>query len=194
VSFYTGTQAELLYSLTSPVTKNTYTTQAVLSALAAQPKAAVPGGFFAAVPNGVGRGLLLKAAGTAATTSAATLAVAVGWDSTPGTLGTSLGTVWPALAPTAAVTVQWDLESLITCTAVGGSTGVTLAHTWTFSMTTVASGTTTTTTDLMVNKGFASTAGLGNEGTNYVELLGTWSASAAGNTTTLQQMLLFGLN
>jgi hypothetical protein len=30
--------------------------------------------------------------------------------------------------------------------------------------------------------------------TQYVELFGTWSASAAGNTTTLQQMVLWGLN
>ena len=29
---------------------------------------------------------------------------------------------------------------------------------------------------------------------NYIELFGTWSASAAGNTTTVQQMLLWGLN
>jgi hypothetical protein len=28
----------------------------------------------------------------------------------------------------------------------------------------------------------------------YIELFGTWSASAAGNTTTLQQMFLWGLN
>ena len=30
--------------------------------------------------------------------------------------------------------------------------------------------------------------------TNYIELHGTWSASAAGNTTTVQQMFLWGLN
>ena len=29
---------------------------------------------------------------------------------------------------------------------------------------------------------------------NYVEVFGTWNASAAGNTTTVQQMFLWGLN
>ena len=29
---------------------------------------------------------------------------------------------------------------------------------------------------------------------NYIELFGTWSASASGNTTTLQQEFLLGLN
>src|SRR5690349_9501121 len=106
MSFYTGTQCELLYSLNAAVTKNTYTTQAVFSAAAAQPKAVVPAGFFSSNPNGVGRALLLKAAGTIATTSAATFAGALGWDQTAGTVGTSLGTFFPALAPTAAVTCQ----------------------------------------------------------------------------------------
>lgn len=191
MSFYTGTQTELLYSLTTPVTKNTYTTQAVMSALVAQPKAAVPAGYFGA--DGVHKGLLLKATGTAATTSAATLAVAVGWDATAGTVGTSLGTVFPALAPTAAVTVQWDLESLIICTAVGGSTGLTLAHSSAFRMSTVATGSVANAANV-ISMNFTSTTGLNAEVQNYIELLGTWSASAAGNTTTLQQMLLFGLN
>ena len=193
MSFYTGTQSELLYSLTSTVTKNTYTSQAVMSALAAQPKAVVPAGYFSAVPNGVGRSLLLKAAGTAATTSAATLAVAVGWDATAGTVGTSLGTVFPATAPTAAVTVQWDLESIIVCTAVGGSSGLTLAHSSCFRMSIVASGGAATNSPIS-EFAFTSTSGLNAEVQNFVELLGTWSASAAGNTTTLQQMLLLGLN
>jgi len=30
--------------------------------------------------------------------------------------------------------------------------------------------------------------------TQYVEILGTWSVSASGNTTTMQQEFLWGLN
>jgi hypothetical protein len=45
------------------------------------------------------------------------------------------------------------------------------------------------------SSGFSgSIASLDPRVTQYVELFGTWSVSAAGNTTTLQQMLLWGLN
>jgi hypothetical protein len=36
--------------------------------------------------------------------------------------------------------------------------------------------------------------GINAEVDAYIELWGTWSASASGNTTTVQQMLLWGLN
>ena len=52
MSGITGTQCELLYSLAAPVTKNTYTTQACMSALAASAAVArIPGGFFQESPD-----------------------------------------------------------------------------------------------------------------------------------------------
>ncbi len=191
MSFYTGTQCELLYSLPAAVTKNTYTTQAILSATSAASRAIVPGGFFSSVPNGVGRVLYLKAQGTVATTSAATLQMVLLWDPTPGTIGTTLATPWPTLAPTAAVTCCWDLEAWITAQAVGGA-GLTLQTNGRLWMSVVASGTLSTANQsIMFN---SNTTGLNSEAQAAIELAGTWSASAAGNTTTLQQMQLFGLN
>src|SRR5260370_36329825 len=119
MSFYSGIPSELLYALPAPVTKNTYTTQAVFSAPVTQAAAVVPPNFFSGNPNGIGRTLRLTASGTIATTAAATFNFVLGWDPTPGTLGATLATPWPALAPTAAVTCPWWLDLLIPAQAVG---------------------------------------------------------------------------
>ena len=121
----TGTQCELLYSLAAPVTKNTYTTQACMSALAAS--AAVSDlreGSSRKTRNPLGRTLLLSAAGTIATTSAATLSPAIALDTTAGTALNPV-TIYSTVAPTAAVTAQWDLQAIITCQAFGETAGMT---------------------------------------------------------------------
>src|SRR5258708_2591306 len=115
MSFYSGIPSELLYAQGAPVTKNSYTTQAVFSAnpTSGGAVAIVPANFFSGNPNGVGRTLLLEASGTIATTAAATFNFVVGWDPTINTLGTTLCTPWPTLAPTAATTCVWWLHLLI---------------------------------------------------------------------------------
>jgi hypothetical protein len=195
MSFYTGTQSELLYSLNAAVTKNTYTTEAAFSGvLGTNSLCKVPAGYFGMDnPNPVGRSLYLVAFGTVATTSAATLAVALGFDPTAGTKNQGIA-VAGALAPTAAVTCPWKLEACYTCTAWTDST-MTLQVNGTWRVETVASGGVPTTT--AQESGFSGThsgATADPRVVNYIELFGTWSASAAGNTTTLQQMLLWGLN
>jgi hypothetical protein len=193
MSFLTGTQAELLYSLPAAVTKNTYTAQACMSALAASaPVATIPAGFFGSVPNGVGRSLYLKAMGTIANTAAATFSPAIALDTTAGTALNPI-TIYSAVAPTAAITTLWELEAWITCQAVGTTAGMTLQVNGKWSQSAVATG-------------GAIGAGLGTAWFNqnltalasnvpyFAELFGTWSASSASNSTVLQQMLLFGLN
>jgi peptidoglycan hydrolase-like protein with peptidoglycan-binding domain len=193
VSFLTGTQAELLYTLPAAVTKNTYTTEAVFSALAATaPLPTIPGGYFGSVPNGVGRGLYLHAEGTIATTSAATFAVNLGLDSVAGTKANAVA-VMAATAPVAAITAPWHLDVYYTCQAVGTTGGMTLQVNGQWYMCGSASGGAAVATGLSV--GFAGTlTGLLDTTQYYIELFGTWSASAAGNTTTLHQLMLFGLN
>ena len=192
MSFYTGTQAELLYALPAAVTKNTFTTQAVISVPTAStlPHCIVPTNYFGAVPNGVGRSLYLKAAGTIATTSAATFTGVLGWDTTQNTLANSV-TYWPILAPTAATTCVWDLEVWYTAQQVG-SAGLTLQLNGNYRTSVVASGTLSTAGQLVAFQ--TSLTGISAESAAYIELWGTWSASAAGNTTTINQMQLFGLN
>src|ERR1700743_3574583 len=103
MSFLSGTQAELLYSLAAPVTKNTYTTAATigpLGASAAVPK--IPGGYFTENPNPLGRCLYLQAFGSIANTAAATFAPELALNTVAGTIGTpSPISIYSATAPTA---------------------------------------------------------------------------------------------
>ncbi len=193
MSFVTGTQAELLYTLTTAITKNTYTAEAAFSGvLGTNTVCYLPAGWLLNdSPNPVGRALHLEAYGTTATTSAATLAVALGMDPTAGTKNQGI-TVAGALAPTAAITVPWRFDAWYTCTAFLTSTA-TFQVNGTWRVESVASGGVPTTTAQVV--GFSGThTGIDPRVTNYIELFGTWSASASGNTTTVQQMFLWGLN
>jgi len=193
VSATTGTQTELLYVMPAAITKNTYTTIAAFSGVAGtNTVCSIPGGWFINEnPNPVGRVLMLEAMGTVATTSAATFAVNLNVNPT---LATSTGNVAVAgaLAPTAAITCPFHLKAYILCTAFATST-MTLQINGIWKVESIASGGVPTTTSQ--ESGFSgSIASLDPRVTQYVELFGTWSASAAGNTTTLQQMLLWGLN
>lgn len=193
MSATTGTQAEVLYVMPAAITKNTYTTIAAFSGVAGTNTiCSIPAGLFMnESPNPVGRTLRLEAYGTIATTSAATFAVNLNINPT---VATSTGNVAVAgaLAPTAAVTCPFALRCYITCSAFATST-MTLQINGQWRVESVASGGVPTTG--AQSSGFSgSIASLDPRVTQYVELFGTWSASAAGNTTTLQQMVLEGLN
>lgn len=195
MSFITGTQVEQLYSLPAAITKNTYTTEAAFSGvLATNTVCKLPAGYFSNNnPSPVGRSLYLLAKGTVATTSAATLAVNLGFDPTAGTKANSVG-VMTATAPVAAVTAPFTLEAWYTCTAFVTSQ-MTLQVNGRWVMEGSATGGVAVATSLA--SGFAASisgATMDPRVDNYLELFGTWSVSAAGNTTTLQQMFLFGLN
>lgn len=194
MSFYTGTQAELLYTLPAAVTKNTYTTQAILSAPAATaPVAQIPGGYFMNPPAfGPGKALYLKAWGTIANTAAATFSPAFGVDPTPGTIANAT-TIAAAYAPTAATTTVWNLEVWITARAVGQSGGMTLQVDGRWTNEATASAAAPAATGLS-SSFTASITGLQGQLAYALELLGTWSASSASNTTTLNQMFVLGLN
>lgn len=191
MSFITATQTELLYALTAPVTANTYTTQRVISAPNTATRCLIPAQFFSY--NGVGKSLLVKGAGTIGATSGTNNFTAVlGWDTTPGTLGTSLVTMANAVTVTASVTgAAFNFEAMITCQAVS-STALTLQVDGFFYIATVAAGTVSSATQEIFFD--ANVATLNSEASAAVELLGTWSASNAANTTTLKQFLVFGLN
>jgi hypothetical protein len=193
MSFTTGTSAELLYTLPAAVTKNTYTTQAAFTGvLGTNTVCKIPAGWLINTnPNPVGRALYLKVMGTTATTSAATLAVALGLDPTAGTINQSI-TVAGALAPTAAVTCPFTLDAWYTAT-VFTTSQATYQVNGTWRVESVASGGVPTTSAQCC--AFTGThANVDPRVDLYVELFGTWSASASGNTTTVQQMFLWGLN
>ncbi len=193
MSFSTGTQVELLYVMPAAVTKNTYTSIAAITGVAGtNTVCSIPGGWLInESPNPVGRALLLEIFGTIATTSAATFAANLNINPLLATSGGNVA-VAGALAPTAAVTCPFTLKAYILCSAFATSTA-TYQINGTWRVESVASGGVPTTSPQCC--GFSgSIAGLDQRVTQYVELFGTWSASAAGNTTTVQQMLLWGLN
>ena len=193
MSFVTGTQTELLYSLSSAITKNTYTTQAAFTGvLATNTVCSIPAGWLLNDnPNPVGRALSLEVWGTIANTTAATFANALNVNPTAGAATGNI-VANAAYTPTASLTAPWMLFARMTCTAFATST-FTLQVNGFVRYESVATGGAPTTT--AQESGFTGTfTGLDPRVTQYVELFGTWSASAAGNTTTVQQMFLFGLN
>ena len=193
MSFITGTQAELLYTLSSAITKNTYTTQAAYTGvLGTNTLCSIDAGFFRGTdPNPVGRALALEAWGTIANTAAATFANALNVNPTAGTATGNI-VMNAAYTPTASVTAPWYVQARMTCTAFATST-FTLQVNGVIRYESVASGGAPTTT--AQESGFSGTfTGLDPRVQQYVELFGTWSASSASNTTTVQQMFLWGLN
>jgi hypothetical protein len=193
MSFITGTQAELLYALAAPVTKNTYTTEAAFSGVVGtNTVCTLDGGYFRNDnPNPVGRSLYLVASGTIANTAAATFAVNLGLDTAAGTKANSTG-IYAASAPTASVTSTWMLEAWYTCTAFATST-MSLQVNGRWTQEAIASGGVLGSGQLSASFNGLLT-GVNPRADLYIELFGTWNASSASNTTTLQEMFLFGLN
>jgi hypothetical protein len=196
MSFYTGTSAEVLFTLGAAVTKNTYTTQACIGPLlSTAPVPTIPAGYFTTSPNGVGRPLLLTAFGTIANAAtAATFSPAFAIDVTANTALAPV-TIYTTTAPTASTTCQWEMEAWITCQAVGGITGsLTLQVNGHWRQSILASGGAPSTAALEAQFAATISSGISANVALFPELFGTWSASSASATTTIQQMFLFGLN
>ncbi len=192
MSYIFGTNVECLYNLRAAVTKNTYTTAAPITAQTAsavQPVARIPASFWG--DDAVHKGIHIYAAGTVATTSAATFIGQACLNTTAGTLlaGGSF-TYWPILAVTAAVTCLWELDVRYTCTQ--GGAAAQLQVNADFRQSIVASGTLSTAPQNVKTQTLLTA--LNTQADMFAELFGTWSASAAGNTTTVQQYQIFGLN
>jgi hypothetical protein len=189
----TGLQTELLYSLATPVTKNTYTTQALIGPVAASaPVPHIAGGFFSDEPNPLGRSLYLQAFGLIGTTTGPpTFWPELGLDTTPGTLANGIP-IYASISQTASVIAQWNMQAWITCQAFG-ETAMTLQVNGTWSQATVATGGAANAGALSSQFGATITA-LVPSTTYYIELFGTWGTSNVLNTTTIQQMTLWGLN
>lgn len=193
MSGITGTQVELLYTMPAAITKNTYTTEAAFTGVAGTnviPK--IPAGYFGDDnPNPVGRSLYWQGWGVIANTAAATFAVNMGLDTAPGTKANAIA-VMAATAPVASVTAPLHFEAWFTCQAYATTT-MTLQVNGNWGSSGGNSG------GAAVASGIASQfratiTGLSPTADLFLELFGTWSASNAANTTTIDQMFLWGLN
>jgi hypothetical protein len=195
MSFYTGTQAEVLYSLPSPITNTAFTTQRVVSAPAATaPVATIPAGYFGSVPNGVGRAILIRGFGTLANqATAATLAPVLALDAAAGTL-LAAGTIFtlPAITPTASTVVPFEFEIYVTANAVGATGGTTLQANGMWRHSIAATSTTAVATNLASHVAVSLTTL--SAGAQLIPEL--WCTCSASGTTAivLQQFLVLGLN
>jgi hypothetical protein len=191
MSGITGTQVEQLYSLPAAITKNTYTTEAAFTGVAGtNTLCTLPGNWLLNdVPNPVGRTLKLEVEGTIGQTASATFAVNLGHDTAAGTKVNSLA-VMAATTPPLAGTAPFHFYAYYTVTAFATTTfSVQVNGRWI--MESVASGGVASASSLAV--GFQGLiTGLVPTTTYFIELFGTWSASSASNTTTINQMNLFG--
>lgn len=145
--------------------------------------------------NGVGRSFFVKAGGFFTTSSTAmTQTIALGLDTTAGTLGVTLGATG-AFTPIASITSGiWELEWMGTCTASGqsgtiqgfgnlmwgpGNNASTGANQQTFMIGAPQSPLTINTV---------------NPATTYLEMFSHWSLTTGAPTITCSNYLVFGLN
>lgn len=204
MSFLTGTQAELLYSMPASGSAVTAAVITVMSgSTAANPAYALPANYFS-VQSGTtpGKALLLKGGGSWATATAArTTAFTVGLDTTAGTLGITLAKTGTLTTVVQATAAAFDFEVLVTMTAqgVGATAGTLNAVGWVEYgvANNAATGTFGTYSSNNASRfmiGTPQTAVTFNTLTSYyLEVFNTWDATTNAPTTTLTNFYVFGL-
>jgi len=194
MSGYTGSQFECFYSLPAAITKNTWTTQAVISApgTTAVPRCLIPAGYF----ENIGKSIHFEANGVLqATATSVTFTPAIGMDVVGGTIGgtggatlVTLGAYATALATT---NLPFTIEGDIVATAVGGSAAspqTILELDGEMDVSSVASG---TFSSARLASMFSATATVSNEINLFLELFAACSVSASGNQIILRQFKVY---
>jgi hypothetical protein len=208
VSFYTGTQCELLYAMpASGVAVTAVAATTASGTTAANPAYALPLGFFNQQSGGgAGKSLLIKGGGWWSTpTAARTLIFQVGLNSTvnTGAIALPLGKTGNIVTVvTASASAIWNFEVMVTCTAPGqaGTAGSLNAFGWVeYGIgNNAAAGTVGTYTSNNASRfliGTAQTAIAPIPTTQYyVECSNQWDATTNAPTITLTNFMIFGLN
>lgn len=209
MSFYTGTQCELLYAMPGSGTAVTGTvaTAQLLSPAATDTHAPfqLPAGFFNFMSGTtLGKSLLIKGGGNFTTSSTAnTLTWTFALDTTLGTLLNKVAGTG-AITPVASITNgAWDFELIVTATQVGAGTSATSlnavghlnmgqannAVTANFT----GSGSSQGANNVMI--GAPQTAVAVNYNLAYfLDVYASWSGTVGGPTLTMTNLLVFGLN
>lgn len=206
MSFYTGTQMELLYCMPATATAVTAAAQTVLTGTptATNPAYQLPAFFFPSGQGGIGKHLRVTAAGffSTGTITSLTYALALTFDTTAGTHNAS-----GDIAKTGAVPVNttpamtsitngaWYLDCLITCQAVGSTgNGLTLNAAGTLDIGPANNAATSVGLTVMVGSPNASITGLNNATAYFPELWWTWSVTTGAPTITCSQFNIYGCN
>jgi len=188
-----GTYPELLYSMpASGAALANSASRALLStassAVTSEPFR-IPPSFWDPARNG-GQAFMAELGGFISTTGTPTFQFQAALDTTQGTYGTTL-------AATGAFTTASGLASAaftarFRCsTQQLGATGL-LSVTGEFNIGAAANGATAAAATYML--GTSTLVAVNTTVDNYLEIWGTWGTAAAGNTVTLQQLFVYGLN
>ena len=197
MSFVTGTQAELLYSMPASGSAVSGTVTTGTAALigggsgANLPAYQLPAYFFGDT-YGVAKSMLIQGGGTFVTEGTTqTGKLALYLDTTIGTPGTLLMSTG-AFDPTASVAQgTFMFEALITCTAVGTAGTLNACGRLYWGNSASNTGTVAGAIYLM---GTAGTVAFSNATAYYLEPFFSWGATSTGQTITLTNYLIWGLN
>jgi hypothetical protein len=206
VSFYTGTQCELLYAMpaSAPAVTNTATTGILSANSTTILPYQLPAAYFTQQSGtGTGKSLLLKGGGFFTVGAAAdTLTMAIYMDTTGGTQLTIMAQSG-AITPVVSITNGcFEFEVLVTCSALGSGANSKLnavghifwgpgnnaaAPTFASNGATSAAGVT------MIG---APQTGVTITNTNayYIDVYAWWSATTNSPSLTMSNFLIFGLN
>ena len=206
MSFYTGTQCELLYAMpaAAPSVSATATTSILSANSTTLLPYQLPAAFFTQQSGGgVGKSLLIKGGGFFTLGATAdTVTIALYMDTTAGTQLTLMAQSG-AITPVVSITNGcWEFEILVTCAALGSGANSKLnavghifwgpgnnaaAPTFASNGQTSAAGVT------MIG---APQTGVTITNTNayYLDLYAWWSATTNSPTITLTNYMIFGLN
>jgi hypothetical protein len=208
MSFYTGTQCELLYAMPASGVAVTAAAATVMSGTtAANPPYALPLGFFnQQSAGGAGKSLLIKGGGWWSTpTAARTTTFRIGLNSTAGTgtmpilFGTT-GTLTTVITTSASAIFNFEVIATATSPGFGATAAAVNAFGWVeYGIgNNAATGTFGTYSSNNASRfliGTAQTAVAPVPSTQYyVECSNAWDATTNAPTITLTNFLIFGLN
>lgn len=212
MSFYTGTQCELLYAMPgsgSAVTGTTATTQLLTQNSTTAPGLPyqLPANFFTQQSGGgLGKSLLIKGGGwwsTGATSVTLTLSFVL--DATAGTYAAG-GLLGATGAFTTAISITngaWDFEYLVTCSALAtgahtvlnGVGHVNIGAANNAAVATFSSASIGTSNCGTIMIGAPQTGTLITNSTAYfLDVFASWSTTTNSPTITMTNLLVFGLN
>lgn len=197
MSFTTGTQTEALS--VNPAVGSAYANSTSVTVISTAASAGfLPANFF--LPSyGIAKGLLVRASGVLSVTGTPNLTMAVLANSTQNsppanlTSGTSgvLATTGTLAQGSGVTTVPWDLEVLLSCSAVG-SAGTILAMGMLRVYNTATTINTARCSSSTANPNTA--ASLSTQTAYYIELGALWGTASSSNTITTYGYTVLGLN
>lgn len=194
MSFYTGTQVELLYCQPANGTAVTAAAQTVMTGTpaASNPPFQLPAFFFPSGQGGIGKHLRIVAGGFFTVGSTAvTQTIELSFDTTAGTHGTAVAKTG-AFTTTANVTNgAWYLDLGITCQQVGTTMNLNALGEITWG--TGNNAATVANAGYMMGAPNTSIA-LNNATAYYPELWSTWSVTTGAPTITCTQFNIYGCN